>query len=209
MKIIGITQRVEPVPHYSERRDCLDQRWTTFISELGYLAQPLPNLPTQQVPVLIENTELDAIFLSGGNTIAGLDPAAANAAPERDAFEATLIDKALEKDIPVIGICRGMQMLNFHLGGTLVRTDGHAGGRHPLDIIRKDYAFPGTVNSYHNWVIPQQGLAKGLTALARDDEGNIEAFEHTDYRLSGIMWHPEREYPFDPLDIQFIKKFLS
>ena len=209
MKRIGITQRVELVQHYAERRDCLDQRWSTFVWELGYILQPLPNILPAQTHELIDSLSLDAIFLSGGNSLASLNPLADDAASERDAFESVLIDKAIERNIPVLGVCRGMQMMNVHLGGALKPIEGHSGIRHTLSQAKQGYHLPETVNSYHSWTIPYQELAKGLMPIAFDSEGNIEAFEHIENKLLGIMWHPERENPFNPLDIKLIKKFLS
>ena len=75
-------------------------------------------------------------------------------------------------------------------------------------MINESYQLPKLVNSYHSWGIDANGLAKDLDIIAVDNDGNIEAFEHKKKKLLGIMWHPEREIPFNKLDIQLIKRFL-
>ena len=208
MKRLGITQRVENVHHYSERRDCLDQRWATMALHLGYLPLPLPNLATDQVPQLLDNLQLDGVLLSGGNSIASLEPDSEDSAPERDRFESALLTQAIARSLPVIGVCRGMQLINSEMGGRLSPITGHVAERHPLTQVGKVH-IPEVVNSYHNWAIPRDGLADELTPLALDSDGNVEAFESPEKILLGIMWHPEREQPFRAPDVELIKRYLS
>jgi len=208
MKRLGITQRVENIHRYSERRDCLDQRWATMALHLGYLPLPLPNLATDQVPKLLDNLQLDGVLLSGGNSIASLEPESEDAAPERHRFESALLEQAIERKLPLIGVCRGMQLINFELGGRLSPISGHVAKRHSL-TQEGDVQIPEEVNSYHNWAIPRDGLAAELTPLAFDSAGNVEAFECSEKNLLGIMWHPEREQPVRALDVKLLKRYLS
>ncbi len=208
MKRIGITQRVENIQSYSERRDCLDQRWAAFAFELGFTPIPLPNITPDKVAKLLDAVKLDAILLSGGNSITDLDPTASDVAPGRDAFEVALLSEALARDIPTIGVCRGMQMINVHLGGGLISVSGHVAVRHPIILLNKSYQLPKLVNSFHNWGTKADSLAKELEIIAVDSDNNVEAFEHKEKKLLGIMWHPEREDPFNKLDIQLITRFL-
>lgn len=208
MKRIGITQRVERVKHYDERRDCLDQRWSELVLEMGFFPVPLPNIAEEKAAQLIEALQINAIILSGGNSIACLDAGAPDAAPERDAFENALISIALSENIPIIGICRGMQLLNLYMGGNLHEIPGHVAVRHPLTICNTDYPITKEVNSYHNYGIPENGLGDTLSPLANDANGDIEAFYRDDLPLLGIMWHPEREAIFSKTDIKLLKRFL-
>jgi len=79
--------------------------------------------------------------------------------------------------------------------------------RHSITQVG-DVPIPEVVNSYHSWAILRDGLATELTALAFDQAGNVEAFECIEKNLLGMMWHPEREQPFDTLDIELIKRYL-
>lgn len=209
MKLVGVTQRVDNIEHFSERRDCLDQRWSRFFYELGYLVIPLPNIPEDRVSKLCDRLQLDAILLSGGNSISELNPLAKDAAPERDNFEKEIVDYALQNNIPIIGICRGMQVLNVHFGGSLFAIDGHIATRHAIESSQKIKSFSRIVNSYHAWGIQPYELASSLKALAHDEKGYVEAFESTSARILGIMWHPEREEKFNEFDIQIISEFLK
>ena len=209
MKLLGITQRVEKVENYAERRDCLDQSWSELALHLHHLCIPLPNIPQKEVEPLFNALGLDAIVFSGGNTISSLDPLAADAAPERDGFEYELLRLALIKKIPVIGVCRGMQMINLAFGGHLIQVDRHVATQHAIYPKTNIYEFPVMVNSYHKWGINPDGLANELEPLAVDAKGNIEAYKHREAALLGLMWHPERVKSFDVLDIQLITRFLK
>jgi len=206
---IGITQRVEIVASYGERRDCLDQQWSELVTEMGFIPVPLPNLTKEKVPQLMESLALDAVILSGGNSLSYLSPDARDAAPERDSFELALIEYMLANDKPIIGVCRGMQMLNYFYGGKLVPITGHVAQKHCIVSENPlQYDLPTTVNSYHNYGISAESLAEPLTAIAHDDSGNIEAFIAKGSKVLGIMWHPERETPFIDKDINLIRRFV-
>jgi gamma-glutamyl-gamma-aminobutyrate hydrolase PuuD len=208
MNRIGITQRVEVVPHYGERRDCLDQRWSDLVLKLGYLPIPLPNIAPENVAKLVESLQISAVILSGGNSIACLNPETSDAAPERDAFENALIPIIFAKNLPVIGVCRGMQLLNLYMGGSLQEMSGHVAVRHTLNSCSCEYTLPTEVNSYHNYGIANNGLADTLKPLACDDAGNVEGFYRSDMPMLGVMWHPEREEQFSQCDIQLFERFL-
>lgn len=208
MKRIGLTQRVELVTSYGERRDCLDQEWSRLMSCLGYLPVPIPNA--------IENVEewfslvgLEGVILTGGNDLSCLKDAK-NTAPERDSLEHALIDLCGRYKIPLLGVCRGMQILNVHYEGTLTPVKDHVALRH-------DITFDGcnsnqiklSVNSFHNYGIVEAGLGSGLIPWATDQDGHIEAVKHRDLAQFGIMWHPERETPFVKEDLDILTRIFE
>ncbi len=207
MRRIGLTQRVDVIPGRGERRDGLDQRWQPLFAELGALVVPLPNgAPSAQV--LLEELALDGVVLTGGNDVAGA-PQAANVAPERDQLEQDLITQCLTRDLPILGICRGMQMLNVALGGYLERTTAHVAVEHPISVAdTRHWPDRWQVNSYHDVCIPMAGLAPSLRCLARAENGDVEAFAHTEAMCHGIMWHPERETPVRAEDLAFTAQVL-
>jgi putative glutamine amidotransferase len=130
--------------------------------------------------------------------------------PARDEMELAVLQAALERRIPVLGICRGMQLLNVYLGGTLYqdlpteRPDalGHrqeAWGLHAHEARIVEGSRLATIvgstrirtNSFHHQAI--KDLAPGLVEVARTDDGLIEAVEAPDYPwVMGVQWHPER-----------------
>lgn len=183
MKKVIVSQRVDIIPERGERRDALDQRLTDWLLAAGYLPVPMPNLFVAQraeaQPSWLEGIGASAVLLSGGNDI--------GACPERDASERGLLQWAASGGIPVLGICRGMQMLGVHGRGELVRVAGHAGTRHAVqgEIAR------AAVNSYHDYALA--ACPAEYEVLACADDGVIEAMRHRTLSWEGWMWHPERE----------------
>lgn len=205
MTLIGLTQRVERIPEYGERRDALDQSWTTLLAEAGLLPVPLSNTVTEErVAAYVEALSLGGIILTGGNDLTDL-AGARNTAPERDRFEWALLRACLEREIPVVGICRGMQVINVFMGGSLVPVVGHAGTRHRVVWNGETVE----VGSYHDYGVPERSLGTGLTISARAEDGTVEAFRHETKALFGLMWHPEREDPFRNADLRFLASALG
>ncbi len=131
--------RVDDVEGYDERRDALDQRWYTFLTACGLIALPVPNSIASALAML---ECVDGVLLSGGNDLVHLG----GNAFERDATEKVLIDAALFRSMPVLGVCRGMQVLANRYGCTLGPVDSHVGRRHT--VVRSD-GTQSTVNSFH------------------------------------------------------------
>ena len=193
------------------------------------------------IPILlpvIEEVELadeyldtiDGLLLSGGEDVCtmryGENPIkeVEMFCPQRDDFEINLFIEALNRDMPVLGICRGIQVMNAALGGSLyqdifTQVDnvlGHLPKKMPVDTlfhcinIMKGSRLEGIfntrnlrVNSYHHQAVKQ--VADAFTATAFSTDNIIEAIEHKDKRFAvGVQWHPEDltiKYP------HFIKLF--
>jgi putative glutamine amidotransferase len=212
VKRIGITQRVELIAAYGERRDCLDQQWTVLMEAAGLTVTPIPNGLTDVI-AWAEACELDGLVLSGGNDLSHM-PSAVNIAPERDRTEASLLCWAERNRIPVLAICRGMQMMHCWLGGELERIEGHVACRHPIRIPCGSTRLAGRdgelVNSFHSWGISRNSLASTVSELAWSEDGYVEAFEHNNLPWVGVMWHPERESPFSIRDLDLLRsQFLD
>ena len=200
---IGISQRVEVVASHGERRDCLDQQWFRFLETLGFTPVPIPN-SLSNLKEWLASTRIEGLILSGGNDLSHL-PDASNASTERDDAEQTLLSLARERGWPVIGVCRGLQMMNVWLGGQLTPVSGHTAVRHavtPTAQTNRWFHPYQDVNSFHNWGIALDGLAADLLPQLLSPEGDIEAYVHRSLPWAGIMWHPERETPFTERDKQ-------
>ena len=222
MKRIGITQRVVYVERSKERRDVLDQRWYDFADALGVMLVPIPN-NLKNPDKYVEELEIDGLVFSGGNNIGFLKKVLLqgksiqedDVAYERDETEINLIDWAEKNDKPIIGVCRGMQVLNAYFGGRLSKVDAkqHVAKEHALDFKKGDfetfYLNEFIVNSYHNWGIEVDGLAESLDPLATYGTTEVEAFKHQLYSFLGIMWHPERYSTFKNSDLSFFKKIFQ
>lgn len=209
MMLIGLTQRVEIVKGREERRDCLDQKWTRLLVRNGMLPIPLPNC-IEDVRTLISELYLTGVILTGGNDLSHL-PSARNSSPERDVFEHKLLGLCSERNIPVLGVCRGLQMMVVLYGGELIPLREHVGTRHGLVVHHKS-TMPLTdrkaVNSFHNFGIARDNIGHDLMVVATASDGTVEAVAHRKLPQWGIMWHPERP-PYDDDDSTIIKELFT
>ena len=195
-KRILISQRVDIVDSYNERRDALDQKWAELLWEAGCAALPVPN-HSRALSELLETLPVDGILLSGGNSPADYGGFAA----ERDETDRLLISFAAGSNIPLLGVCRGMQSVVLYFGGSLKKTEGHAAVRHVIN-----FGKTRCVNSYHDYA--PDLLSNDLSVLALSECGEIEGIRHRNLPIMGIMWHPERESPFDLEDVALIKEHM-
>ena len=213
-KRVGITQRVIKHPRYNETMDCLDINWAKFLISIHILPVPLSLVPASSAEDLWKTLELDGLILSGGNTLVEYaDPTddTASLSPKRDAYEKALLKAALSTGEPILGVCRGMQVINTYYSGQLTKVKGHAGTKHRLfaEHSATTFKFPSEVNSYHNCAVLRKQLGKELISLAHDSDDNIEAFYHPKDKVLGIMWHPERENPLLQCDCELIKRHFG
>ena len=208
-KKIGITQRVMPHHKNGEIMDCLDTNWASLLISINLMPVPLPLTTTFKASEIWKALELDGLILSGGNDIQEYTTEtdlAKRISGKRDDFEKALIEEALSSQKPVMGVCRGLQLINIFYGGTLERVSGHSGVRHELfsNVNNGTFTIPKEVNSFHNFAIPSSGLGQGLVPIAYDSEMHIEACFNPSDKVLGIMWHPEREAPFSKFDCKLI-----
>lgn len=160
------------------------------------------------------------VVLSGGEDVdprryGGREDAAGDVSPERDELEAEVVERALERDLPMLLICRGMQLVNVLLGGTLHEDLGRRPGggldhdrsgreiSRPVHEVRVDGVEaldgvfrdgPFRCNSTHHQAIRE--LGEGLVPVGWAEDGVIEAVEYrgdrTEAWVAGVQWHPER-----------------
>jgi N5-(cytidine 5'-diphosphoramidyl)-L-glutamine hydrolase len=198
MKVVAITQRVSVIPEYGERRDCLDQAWTKFLFACGLLPVLLPNV-TEAALALFDRAGVAGLVLTGGNDLAALG----GDAHERDAVEHALLNLAVQRELPVLGICRGMQVIQERFAIPLRRVDGHVTQRQVIRINGE----PKEVNSYHHFAALDSRPPLDVWAVAAD--GAIKAIRHAAQPITGIMWHPERTHPYSPTDIALFRQVFT
>jgi N5-(cytidine 5'-diphosphoramidyl)-L-glutamine hydrolase len=198
MKSVAITQRVTVVPEYGERRDCLDQAWPRFIAACGLLPLPLPNV-VEVALAMCGDSDLAGLVLTGGNDLAALG----GDAPERDATENALLDAAESRGLPVLGVCRGMQLIQQRCAVPLQRVEGHVTQRQIVHIDGE----PTEVNSYHRFGARESRPPLEVWAVAAD--GVVKAIRHTARPTIGIMWHPERNTPFTANDVALFRRVFK
>lgn len=210
MKRIGLTQRVEVLSGRNERRDCLDQSWAQLLLGLDMLPLPLLN-KVENTESYLKELDLDGLILTGGNDLDILDEGN-NKAPERDRFERLLINFFCSLNLPVLGVCRGMQLIAVHYGSKLNSLDGHVTSRHKVTLDASTFkAWPESmdVNSYHQFGVENLSLNSSLKAIAWAEDGSIEALVHKELPVYGIMWHPEREHPWAETDLNMMRHIFG
>jgi putative glutamine amidotransferase len=199
--LIAVTQRVDLTLRPNgpaERRDALDQAWTRFLDEAGCRPLILPNhAPTALA--LLGALPAQGLLLTGGEDLASLG----GEAPERDETETALLAAARRRRLPVIGVCRGMQLIQQAFGVTLSPVAGHVAPRQAISID----GAPAAVNSYHAW--GARGSAGELAVWARAADGVVKAVRHVREPIVGVMWHPERLHPFAARDLDLFRQVFG
>lgn len=162
----------------------------------------------------------DGVLLCGGHDIdpahygEAPDPQLGELDPPRDIFELDVVWDALERDLPVLAICRGMQLLNVACGGTLRQhIEGHKGVTHPITVAGGSQLATITgqssylVNSRHHQAIAELGERLLVSARA---ENIVEAIEMPGKRfVVGVQWHPEDRVQTDVPDRALFQAFAA
>jgi len=192
---IGITLRVEHIKKYDEKRDTISHDWSRFLEISNALPIFIPNT-LRNTKYFLEKMELDGLILSGGDN-KGDDI-------ERDNTEKEIIEFAIKNKIPMLGVCRGMQVINDFFGGsfTVANDSKHVAKHHKIQLtdtnFQKIFQLEKIkVNSFHNNLIKKEIVGKDLQIFAvSEDDNTVEGFYHKKLPIIGVMWHPEREQNF-------------
>jgi putative glutamine amidotransferase len=223
---IGITVGIESNGYFSIRPE-----YVRAVEKAGGLPILLPPTVATEAPSRL--AAVDGLMLTGGDDV---DPAlygqpahpTSKWTRERDDFELAVVREALERDMPVLAICRGQQVLNVALGGTLVQDIPdeipQAGAHRLKDVPRWQIAHEvevasGTrlreilgrdvlpVNSSHHQAV--RDLGRGLQVAARSCDGVIEAVELPGRRfVVGVQWHPEAMWNQEPDHQEVFRAFI-
>ncbi len=193
---IGITQRIIKESNHGELRDELSHDWVDYLTENfpSALLIPIPNFTILDYK-WFENLNLDLLMLSNGNDLGEFT--------RRDKLERHAINFAVNNSIPVIGFCRGFQIINDYFGGRLTLNiensieQKHVSIEHEIEIMHEKYIEilqkkRFMVNSYHNHGVLTDGLSVSLKAFAISEGSLVEGFFHENLPILGIQWHPER-----------------
>tara|TARA_Y100000748_G_scaffold80044_1_gene66021 strand:+ start:2391 stop:3059 length:669 start_codon:yes stop_codon:yes gene_type:complete len=222
MKNILITQRIGK-DKYGEYYDYLESSYIKYFNQYDINPIILPN-SISDVIKFYKNNKCTRIIMTGGDDISQslydkkYNKINANYY-QRDLNEKTLINYAVKRKIPLLGICRGFQIINVCLGGKLTRdltkiiqsskTKKHKvifTNQFAKEINKKSVQ----VNSFHNQGVTHKQLASDLVALGFSDDGNlVEIYKHNQLPIIGIQWHPERKNFSENFDKYIFKLFLK
>jgi len=183
--------------YYRTYIDFVDHYWINYFEKRNYVFYQLPNSKKISKKILETINNIDIIILPGGNDLIKKD----KYSNIRLNVEQNTISYGLKKNIPILGVCRGMQVINNFFGGEIYKINGHMKKNH--NIYMKTNIFGKKkyiVNSYHNYGISYISKSKKFYTLADDKDNNIEMFKHKKKSIYGVMWHPERNNNFNILD---------
>ncbi|MCL4843963.1 MAG: gamma-glutamyl-gamma-aminobutyrate hydrolase family protein [Bryobacteraceae bacterium] len=202
--LFTIGYRPKAVPYISALRQCgLDPDCRTV---------------TDEAPVL---SEYAGLVLGGGRDVnprlygeLRLD-GTEDPDTSRDDFELSLLGEAIQRKMPVLAICRGMQLLNVHLGGTLHQhVEGHRRVVHEVTIAPESLVARAVgvtqceVMSRHHQAV--KDLARGLSVTAAAPDGTIEAVQMDSHsKLLAVQWHPEDGFEENPHDRRLFEFFAA
>ncbi|RPI09890.1 MAG: gamma-glutamyl-gamma-aminobutyrate hydrolase family protein [Zetaproteobacteria bacterium] len=222
---IGITSWHRNDADHLERWTAIQETYTGAVRTAGGLPLVFPILDDEPETIEAYLAAVDGLIFSGGEDIAPAyygeprDERCHEPDPERDLFEINLARAALERQVPTLGICRGLQVINVAAGGTLYQdiacrpgTWGYhsasaADRVRPIHGVRlvprsRLAAVMGVVechvtSTHHQFV---KDLAPGFRVAAESvEDGIVEGMEHPDHGFAvAVQWHPERLYRSDP-----------
>ena len=133
MKYIAFTQRVE-ISSNNEIRDCIDENWYNFSKKLKHSPLLIPNHNINNTRKLIDEIKPALIVLTGGNDLYKKNKSYNK---NRNTIELLLLRIEIKKKIPLIGICRGMQLINHFFNGKITKINNHAGTQHKIFFEKK------------------------------------------------------------------------
>jgi putative glutamine amidotransferase len=205
--LVHIRDERPAAPGYNTKLRELTAGAIAAVEALGWTADPIPAAERPIAEVLGSTRSADVIVLLGGEDVdprlyggKSRYPAGGNHEPAADRAQIAVALEALARSTPLLGICRGSQLINVALGGTLIQhlpTGDHLGKLFtPTRLVLEDTTdLGGDVNAdlsvmcAHHQAIDRLGA--GLRIAARSADGAIEAVIHSIAPVTGVQWHPE------------------
>lgn len=214
------------------RRSYVNEDYVDSIVQNGGIPYIIPFNEDEEV-VKEQLLNVQGLVLSGGHDVdphnygEELEQKIGDVWPERDVFDMRLLKLAEENNIPVLGICRGMQIINVAHGGSLYqdlsyrkeKTLKHSQNQTPtlvthtvkadpssklVDILGKDEFL---TNSFHHQIVKK--VAPDFTVTAKCVDGVVEAIENKDASVIGVQWHPEMLHRVVPFQNNLFKYIIS
>jgi gamma-glutamyl-gamma-aminobutyrate hydrolase PuuD len=208
--IVGISMRTAATP-YGEIQDALARSWIILLERFGVVPLLIPNALVNPGNYA-RHLGIEKLLLTGGDNFGPVAAEGATAPSARDMTETALIDWAIQEKKAILGVCRGLQILNIHFGGGLTRNleaavpaERHRACEH--EVRFKD-GTTTIVNSYHDQGVLASQLAPECSAVAITGGGVVEALSHRSFNIAAVQWHPERSSALSAFDRDVIARWL-
>ena len=217
---LAVSMRVTSAATYVERRDALAQDWAVWVESFGYQPLFVPN-SLRDPAAFFRSLGVGGLVLTGGNDLVERYGHSGDIAPERTRTENVLIEEALAARIPILGVCRGIHMINAHFGGSLTAELSavvppllqHVARVHQVELRMPFSELAQSrvveVNSFHNQGVTGKDVSRSLTVFATTSDGVVEGVVHPDLPVLGIQWHPERPNAASSFDAALANRLMK
>ncbi len=220
MRSVLITQRANK-NKYNCDIDVLEHCYVSYLEKYNVRLIAIPNSTSCLEEYFDIGLQIHGIVLSGGNDVSpelycGDKKKSSGISNGRDNCEKRILNTAIEKKIPVFGICRGLQFINVYFGGKISQDiRSHNISQHSVVVQERDISKnlnskEVVVNSFHNQGVFPEDLSPELRVFAIDKtSGVIEGLYHPQRPIAAVQWHPEREKKVKKIDRLLTKSFLK
>lgn len=217
--LIGMSMRITENSSYVEYRDSISHDWVNYLNKYDISPLLIPN-NLANINQFLNSVDISGIIITGGDSIIHA-PTNPNESiyHQRDVTERDILTIGIKKKLPILGTCRGFQMINKYFGGNITKnistTYKHTvAHEHQIDLLENPITsgFPdhkSSVNSYHDDGVSILDLSDELNPFATWNNQIIEGLYHPKLPIVGIQWHPERSPNSKDLDEIILRYWMN